>query len=152
MEANGTADEDAAWIGKPCPKCAYVRLPSDGIPAWQCPRCHVAYLQHQTDAAPTGARLAAEGREMAAEAKSDGSLVMLLGANLVALFFAYYSGMGLRDLMLVYWIQSVVIGVSNVVRILNLERFDTTNLTMRGRPVEETVASKRKVALFFLVH
>jgi ribosomal protein L37AE/L43A len=42
---------------KQCPKCNYVRKPSDTAPDWQCPCCHVAYnkvtaeyreqLQHQ---------------------------------------------------------------------------------------------------------
>jgi len=26
-----------------CPKCSYVRRPADSAPAWQCPRCGVAY-------------------------------------------------------------------------------------------------------------
>jgi hypothetical protein len=28
-----------------CPKCAYVRLPTDVAPAWQCPACQVAYAK-----------------------------------------------------------------------------------------------------------
>jgi hypothetical protein len=55
-------------------------------------------------------------------------------------------------MMLVYWIQSVIIGGSNVIRIASLERFDPCNFKMGGRPVQETASDKRKVALFFLVH
>lgn len=28
-----------------CPKCAYVRQPSDDAPNWQCPSCKVAYIK-----------------------------------------------------------------------------------------------------------
>jgi Family of unknown function (DUF6498) len=121
-------------------------------PPWQCPRCHIAYAKYRPGAAPTAARLVADGREMAAEARSDRSLLALLAANLAALAVAYATGMSLRELMLVYWIQSVIIGVSSFLRILNLNRFDTANFRINDQPVAETVASKRKVAGFFLLH
>ena len=28
-----------SYIGKPCPKCRYVRTPADKTPDWQCPKC-----------------------------------------------------------------------------------------------------------------
>lgn len=122
-----------AWEG-PCPKCVYVRTPSDRNPEWQCPRCHIAYAKYRPGAAPI-ARFAAEGREMAAEARSDLSLLALIAANVVALAVAYAAGMTLHELMLVYWIQSVVIGVYSALRIVNLEE-----------------SSAHKAALFFLGH
>lgn len=148
----GRETAEAGWEGKPCPNCAYVRLAVEDSPPWQCPRCCIAYDIRLPATAPVGARLAAEGREMAAEAKSDGSLITLITANLGALAVAYYTGMSLRDLMLVYWIQSVVIGMSSFLRILNLDRFDTANFEINGKPAQETVTDKRKVALFFLGH
>jgi hypothetical protein len=93
-----------------------------------------------------------EAREMAAEARTDKSLLVLLAANLVALAIAYASKMSLRELMLVYWIQSVVIGVASVIRIARLERFDTADLRINDRQVAETPATKRQVAAFFAVH
>jgi hypothetical protein len=143
-------DPQGGWLGKPCPKCAYVRAPSDANPDWQCPRCHVAYAKFV--ASPVRARLAAEGREMAAEAGSDLSLVALIGANLVALLVAYATKMSLRDLMLVYWIQSVVIGVTNVIRIARLRGFATDGFTMNDQPVQESPRAKGQVALFFALH
>src|SRR5688572_12611849 len=98
------------------------------------------------------AALAAEGRRMALEARSDFSLLILVAANLVALGVAYASSMSLRDLMLVYWIQSVIIGVANVVRIAGLQRFDTDGFKIGGQPVEEKPAVKRQTAAFFAVH
>lgn len=87
-----------------------------------------------------------------AEAAADRSLYALAAANLAALGIAYASGMTLREMMLVYWIQSVVIGVASALRILSLERFDPSNLKMNGRPVLETAGAKRHVALFFAAH
>ena len=43
-----------------CPKCSYVRRPTDAAPAWQCPRCGVAY-----DKALGSAALASRARERA---------------------------------------------------------------------------------------
>lgn len=111
-------------------------MPSDRNSAWQCPRCHIAYAKYRPGATPI-ARLAADGRELAAEARSDRSLLALIAANVAALAVAYAAGMTLRELLLVYWIQSVVIGVSSVLRILNLE---------------ESVNNRRGAALFFLAH
>jgi hypothetical protein len=111
-----------------CPKCAYVRTAADLNLAGQCPGCRIAYHKY------------------------DASLFALVASNLLALAIAYASGMGLREMMLVYWIQSVVIGVASFIRILSLERFDPTNFKINHRPAEETRADKRKVAFFFLVH
>lgn len=55
-------------------------------------------------------------------------------------------------MMLVYWIQSMVIGAANVFRILNLDRFDPSNFKIDGKEVDETPTTKRKVAFGFLVH
>lgn len=54
--------------------------------------------------------------------------------------------------MLVYWMQSIVIGVSNVFRMLALDRFCTENFQINGRSVEATPATKRQVAAFFALH
>lgn len=50
--------------------------------------------------------------------------------------------MRLRELTLVYWIQSVIIGICSAIRILNLERFSTENLTMNNQPAAEIPTSK----------
>jgi len=103
-------------------------------------------------AAQLRTRLAAEGREMVAEAGSDFSLVVLIAANLVALAIAWQSGMTLRQLMLVYWIQSVVIGVTTFLRVVTLKRFDASGVAMNGKLLEETPGDKYKIAFFFAFH
>jgi hypothetical protein len=144
---------DAEYLrGKPCPKCAYVRTPADANPGWQCPKCQIAYLKFRPAASQLASRIAAGGREMAAEARSDNSVFMLIAANLLALAIAWFTGMSLRDLMLVYWMQSVIIGISSFVRIVSLKRFSVANFEINDRPVEETPQSKWQVASFFALH
>jgi hypothetical protein len=140
------------YTGKPCPKCGYVRAATATNPPWQCPRCLIAY--HKFLAAQSGlaARVAAGGRELAGRAVADNSVWSLLAANLFAIVVTLATHMTLRELLLVYWVQNVVIGASFFIRILSLENFSTEGFTINERPVEETPASKRKVALFFAVH
>lgn len=136
-----------------CPKCAYVRTALDRNPEWQCPACGIAYAKYRPgERPPLRERLAADGRQMAAEAKSDGSVLALIAANVLALGLGYAFGMSLADMMLVYWIQSVVIGAATFVRILRLGRFDPGSFKVNDRPLQETPADKRNVAFFFLIH
>lgn len=138
--------------GKPCPKCGHVRTAPGTNPAWQCPKCRIAYLKYHPGAAQLGARFVAGGREMAAEAKADHSVYALIAANVLALLIAYFTKMTLRELMLVYWIQSVIIGIASAIRILSLKRFSTENLRINKKSVAEEPASKWKVAGFFVIH
>jgi hypothetical protein len=152
--ADGPLSGAAVYLqGRPCPKCGYVRSAADANPAWQCPRCQIAYAKFRPGgAAPLRARLVAGGRELAAEARADHSVFALVAANLLALLIAWATGMSLRELMLVYWIQSVIIGVTSALRIVNLERFSTANLQMNNQPLDETQGTKWKVAGFFAMH
>lgn len=146
------AGNDPYLQGKPCPKCGYARTAADTNPAWQCPKCGIAYLKFRPGGPPLGARLAAGSREMVAEAGEDSSVFVLIAANLVALAIAYWAGMSLRELMLVYWIQSVIIGICSFFRILNLNRFDPSNFRIGNRAAEETTRDKVTTAFFFAFH
>jgi hypothetical protein len=46
---------EASYVGKPCPRCAYVRAATDTAPDWQCPKCGVAYVKVLQPQAATGA-------------------------------------------------------------------------------------------------
>lgn len=142
---------DRYLAGKPCPNCSYVRTTADRNPAWQCPQCHIAYLKFETPPAPASKRIAAEAREMVHEATHDYSFVALIAANVLALVIGRATGMGLREMMFVYWIQSVMIGITHFVRILLLREFNTAGFTFSGRPMEETLSDKLRIALFFLM-
>jgi hypothetical protein len=82
----------------------------------------------------------------------DGSTLSLVLANAFALVVALLDGWSLGSLMQIYWAQSVIIGISNVMRILALDRFSTENFEMNGQPVDPTPETKRNVAVFFALH
>lgn len=81
----------------------------------------------------------------------DGSALVLFGTNVAALVLAQREGWSVWSLMMVYWAQSVIIGMINVVRILSLDRFSTRDFRIDGRLAEPTPAVKRQVALFFAI-
>jgi hypothetical protein len=83
---------------------------------------------------------------------ADGSVWSLVGANLLVLALALYLHWSFGSLLMLYWTQSVVIGVASVCRILSLERFSTEGYTVNGRPVEPTPETKRRTAIFFAGH
>lgn len=80
---------------------------------------------------------------------ADASLYVLLAANVAVLALAYLLQMTLRSLMLVYWLQSVAIGVAHFIRLRRLRRFDTRGFADDGKPPEPTVELKEKLARYF---
>jgi hypothetical protein len=74
----------------------------------------------------------------------------LVAVNLFASGTALYTGMSIADLLLVYWAQSVLMGLGTVIRILRLRRYSTHGISgwQRGSP-EEDLAEKRKFAWTF---
>lgn len=83
---------------------------------------------------------------------SDFSGGYLLISNLVSIVLAIVFSWELFHLLIVYWFQSVAIGISNFFRMLRLRDFCTEGFTSNGRPVPETKAGKISTALFFAVH
>ena len=136
-----------------CPKCRHVRTATDMAPAWQCPACGIAYHKYQSwlerprkIATPPAAGDAAPGWA------EDGSVWSLVAANVLSLIVAYYQDWSTVSLMALYWGQSVIIGLANVLRMLALDRFSTENFTMNGQRVEPTTGTKIQVAFFFAIH
>jgi len=126
MAGGQLAGTEAFLQGKPCPKCGHVRTAADTNPAWQCPKCQVAYAKVRpatASATSAASRLVAGGRELAAEAGADYSVYTLIAANLFSAAVAVYFNMPVRALVLVYWLQSLFIGLSFFVRILCLRAF-----------------------------
>lgn len=82
----------------------------------------------------------------------DSSVISLVLVNALALVVAVADGWSLIDLMAVYWVQSVIIGISYFYRILGLEQFSTENFRVNNRSVDPTPETKRKTAYFFLFH
>jgi hypothetical protein len=83
---------------------------------------------------------------------ADSSAWSLIAVNAVALALALYLHWSLTSLLLLYWAQSVVIGIANFFRIVNLDKFSTENFTVNDQPVEPTPQLKRRTAWFFAAH
>ena len=80
------------------------------------------------------------------------AMLATLGGN-VAILWTYFIGwINLGELLWTYWVQSVIIGIFNFVRMMKLKQFSTAGLTSGGRPVPETPEGKRSSAIFFLCH
>jgi hypothetical protein len=84
--------------------------------------------------------------------RSDRSVVALLLSNLLTMIWALVEGWEIADVMLVYWVQSVVIGYFNYYRIMDLKEFSTKNLRMNNKRPDATPETKRSVARFFVLH
>lgn len=120
--------ENLAYLqGTPCPNCGHVRDAGEPGPRWHCPKCHNEYpsLLPLPQVEPSPAALA------------DPALIMLLAANLGTIGATFWFDFDLKELMLIYWLQSVTIGVSFFIRMLFNERREPDRLFN---------------ALFFLVH
>jgi hypothetical protein len=136
-----------------CPKCGHARAPAESAPAWQCPVCGIAY--HKYQGYLERARRAVtplQADDPVPRWSADGSVWSLLGANALVVVAALYLDWSATSLMLVYWSQSVVIGISYFFRILSLEKFSTENFRINNRPVDPTPATKIQVAGFFAMH
>jgi Family of unknown function (DUF6498) len=82
----------------------------------------------------------------------DWSLWSLLLANGVTIVFAVIQDWNVLVLMWVYWLQNIVIGYFNFLRIRQLREFSTEGLVINGHPAEPTQETKNYVARFFLLH
>ena len=54
--------------------------------------------------------------------------------------------------MLIYWWQSVIIGVLNFIRLWRLKNFTTVGVRVNDRPVQPSSGVQRFIAFFFLAH
>jgi len=82
----------------------------------------------------------------------DQSLWLLVFSNIVTIYFATNENWSLFDIMWVYWLQSVIIGIFNFIRILQLKEFSTEGFRINNRPAEPTEHTKKFTAFFFLLH
>ncbi len=80
------------------------------------------------------------------------SALSLLAVNLGVIVFAVRDEWSLATILASYLVQSVIIGLFQAKKILDLKVFSTEGFKMGGHAVEPTRATQWKVVLFFLVH
>lgn len=89
----------------------------------------------------------------AVETKSkDYSGAGILVSNVLVIVFAMIEGWSLGSMMVIYWVQSVVIGIFHVFRMLLLRSFCTEGFTSNGTRVPENAKGKWSTAVFFAIH
>jgi len=83
---------------------------------------------------------------------ADITTISLLLANLVTIFSAVIQHWSLLVILWTYWCQSVIIGVFNFFRILNLKDFSAKGFTINRRAAKLTEQTKVFTAIFFAIH
>lgn len=80
------------------------------------------------------------------------SIIFLITVNIITIIVAVVQGWSFADVMWLYWIQSVLIGLFQLRKILDLKEFSTKNFRINNRSVEPTRETQLKTAGFFAVH
>lgn len=84
---------------------------------------------------------------------SKTSTLMIIFSNLLVIIFAVVDNLSAVEVLWIYWIQSVIIGVFNFIRIISLKEFTTTGLKRgAGSELSPMKATKVSIAIFFLFH
>jgi len=92
------------------------------------------------------------GTLLSADTLRTRSTQSLIAANVATIVLALALRWELGPLLWVYWSQSVVIGIFQFRRILDLKEFSTKNFRINDRAVEPTERTKKTTAFFFLFH
>lgn len=82
----------------------------------------------------------------------DLSLISLVLSNIFTAYLAVTQGWSFQGILLVYWIQSVIIGIFQFIKILDLKEFSTEGFKINGNSVQPTQSTKLQTALFFAFH
>lgn len=83
---------------------------------------------------------------------ADSSSISLIVSNIIVIILAIVQGWDVATVLWVYWMQSIIIGFFQFLRILSLKNFSTENFTINNQPVSPTLQTKTFTAFFFLFH
>lgn len=83
--------------------------------------------------------------------KSRSSLA-LLGVNIAVIGLAVAQDWSLPTILASYWLQSVIIGLFQALKMAELTVFSTDGVKMNDQVVAPTPGTKRSMVAFFLVH
>ncbi|MDM8000334.1 MAG: DUF6498-containing protein [Dehalococcoidia bacterium] len=84
--------------------------------------------------------------------RADSSAAILVLSNLVTIAFALALKWDIRDVMWIYWGQSIIIGLFAFLRILDLKQFSTEGFRINNQPARPTRQTRWQVAGFFALH
>ena len=81
---------------------------------------------------------------------SDPSLLFLLAANFYCIWYYQNHRDGFATIVWIYWFQSIIIGLFNVIDLYTIKNYDSANMKLNGEPI--TAKNEGCLALFFMVH
>lgn len=81
----------------------------------------------------------------------DKSLWALTASNILIAYFLITGGQNIRTIVLVMWVQCLIIGLFNVIRILRLKEFSVEGFKINDRQVSNTPATKYLTAIHFII-
>ncbi|MGB0204324.1 MAG: DUF6498-containing protein [Neptuniibacter sp.] len=84
--------------------------------------------------------------------QKDKGLWSLLAANLFTIVLAVFDSWELSMVMTIYAVQSTLIGLGMIMRMLNLKQFSTSGFKINGKPAKAVPETRGKVAGFFFLH
>lgn len=82
----------------------------------------------------------------------NASTISLILVNLFTIGVAIWQSWNAGEIILLYYIQSLIIGVFQFFKILDVEKFSVEGVTINGSPAEQTASTKYFFAGFFVVH
>jgi hypothetical protein len=69
-------------------------------------------------------------------------------SNLLVIVFAVVDNLSAREVLWMYWFQSVIIGIFNFIKILSLKEFSTEGFKQGNKPVPNTKALQKFLQQF----
>lgn len=82
----------------------------------------------------------------------NSSSISLLLSNIIVIILAILQKWDVATVLWVYWMQSIIIGFFQFMRILSLKKFSTENFTVNNQPAPPTSQTKIFTAFFFAFH
>lgn len=82
----------------------------------------------------------------------DPSSISLILSNLIVIILAMVQKWEVSTVLWVYWMQSVIIGFFQFLRILSLKKFSTEKFTINNQSVVPSPKTKTFIAFFFAFH
>lgn len=70
------------------------------------------------------------------------STIILLVSNLIVIILAVIQKWDTSTVLWVYWMQSIIIGFFQFLRILSLKKFSTENFKINNQPASPTTQTK----------
>lgn len=82
------------------------------------------------------------------------SIVILIAANFTTLYGVYYLGWNINQLVILYWVENVIIGLYNVLKMAYNTNENLNDIKMNGKQLQKGELHAAKVFMipFFIMH